>query len=65
MLPSLVKPWHMVSKVEEGEEMIAFRLSSSSSMLVLLERGLEGTLADLRWKAMLVREAKAVKLVFS
>jgi hypothetical protein len=36
----------------EGEEMVAFRLCSCSSMLALLERGLEGTLADLRWQAM-------------
>ena len=43
----------MVWTVVEVEEMVAFRLWSCSSTLVLLERGLEGTLADLRWQAML------------
>jgi len=36
-----------------------------SSTLVLLERGLEGTLADLRWKAMLGMEVKVTKPVFA
>jgi hypothetical protein len=53
MLPSLDRPSTMVWTVAEGEEMVAFRLWSCSSTLVLLERGLEGTLADLRWQAML------------
>jgi hypothetical protein len=43
----------MVSTVAEGEETVAFRLCSCSSTLALLERGLEGTLVDLRWQAML------------
>jgi hypothetical protein len=53
MLPSLDRPSTMVWTVAEGEEMVAFRLWSRSSTLVLLELGLEGTLADLRWQAML------------
>jgi len=53
MLTSLDRPSTMVWTVAEGEEMVAFRLWSCSSTLVLLERGLEGTLADLRWQAML------------
>uniref|UniRef100_A0A0A8Y1P2 Uncharacterized protein n=1 Tax=Arundo donax TaxID=35708 RepID=A0A0A8Y1P2_ARUDO len=53
MLPSLARPSTMVSMVAEGEEMVAFRLCSCSSTLASLERGLDGTLADLRWQAML------------
>jgi len=41
----------MVSMVAEGEETAAFRAWMCSSTLVPLERGLEGTLADLRWQA--------------
>jgi hypothetical protein len=37
----------MVSRVAEDEEMVAFRICSCSSTVVLLERGLEGTLEDL------------------
>lgn len=44
--------------VAEGAEISAFRICSLSSMLVLLERGLEGTLADLRWQAMARIEAE-------
>lgn len=46
----------MVSTVAEGELAIAFRFCSCSSMLVSLERGLEGTLADRWWQAMLGME---------
>jgi hypothetical protein len=45
MLPSLDRPLAIVWTVAEGEEMVAFRLWSCSSTLVLLEQGLEGTLA--------------------
>jgi len=43
----------MVSMVAEGNETAAFRHCSCSSTSVLLERGLEGTLADLWWYAIL------------
>jgi len=43
----------MVSMVAEGREMAAFRLRICSSTEVLLERGLEGMLTDLRWHAIL------------
>jgi hypothetical protein len=48
----------MISMVEDGDEMVAFRLWSCSSTSVWLERGLEGTLADLRWQAMFEMEWK-------
>lgn len=54
---SLLKPLHIVSMVAEGEQMISLRLASCSSMLVSLEQGLEGTLADLRWNTMVGMEA--------
>jgi len=44
--------------VEEGAEMVAFRFWSCSSTSVWLERGLEGTLVDLRWQAMFGMEKK-------
>jgi len=43
----------MVPMVAEGDETVAFKLCSCSSTLISLERGLEGTLADLRWHAIL------------
>ena len=39
--------------VAEGREIAAFRLRICSSTEVLLERGLDGMLADLRWQAIL------------
>jgi hypothetical protein len=51
-------PSIMVGMVAGGEEMDAVKLRICSSTLVPLERGLEGTLADLRWQAMLRMEAK-------
>lgn len=45
--------------VEEGEEMAAFSLCSCSSTFFWLEQGLEGTLTDLRWDAMVVMEVDA------
>ncbi|WVZ65917.1 hypothetical protein U9M48_015205 [Paspalum notatum var. saurae] len=56
---SFLKPLHMVSMVAEGEEMVVFKLRSCSSTSILLEHGLEGTLADLRWKAMASVEPEA------
>jgi hypothetical protein len=53
MLPSLLRPSTMVLMVAEGDETAAFRLCSCSSSPVLLERGLEGTLTDLMWYAIL------------
>jgi len=47
----------------EGAETVTFRLCNCSSTLVSPERGLEGTLADLRWKAMVVMEV--LKLLFA
>jgi hypothetical protein len=38
--------------VKEGEETVVFRLFSCPSTLVSPEQGLDGTLADLRWGAM-------------
>jgi hypothetical protein len=58
MLPSMDIPSIMVGMVAGGEEMDAVKLRICSSTLVPLERGLEGTLADLRWQAMLRMEAK-------
>jgi hypothetical protein len=49
--------------VELGEEMVTFRLCSSSSALVSLEQGLDGTLADLRWNAMAAVEAYPFSLL--
>jgi hypothetical protein len=43
----------MVLMVTDGDEMAAFRLCSCSSTWISLERGLEGTLADLRWHTIL------------
>jgi len=53
----------MVPMVEEDEEIVVLKLWSCSSTSISLERGLEGTLADLRWQAMAVVEA--VVLSFS
>ena len=49
--------------VEEDEEIVVLKLWSCSSTSISLERGLEGTLADLRWQDMAVVEA--VVLSFS
>jgi hypothetical protein len=46
----------MVPMVTEDKEMVLFKLCSCSSTLMPLARGLEGTLADLRWQAMDVVE---------
>jgi hypothetical protein len=54
----------MVPMVEEDEEIVVFKLWSCSSTSISLERGLEGTLADLRWQAMAV-VVEAVVLSFS
>lgn len=58
MSASLLNPSHIVSMVEEGEDMAMFRLCNCSSTLFLLEQGLEGTLTDLKWDAMAVMELK-------
>jgi hypothetical protein len=50
----------MVPMVAQDEEMVVFKLWSCSSTLTSLERGLEGTLADLRWKAMASMEAEVL-----
>jgi hypothetical protein len=47
----------MVPMVEEDEEIVVLKLWSCSSTSMPLERGLEGTLADLRWQAMAVVDA--------
>ncbi|BAT06612.1 Os08g0553250, partial [Oryza sativa Japonica Group] len=49
--PSLLKPSEIISMVLEGDETHASMLCNSSSTL---ERGLEGKLIDLWWKAMSV-----------
>jgi len=46
--------------VAEDEEMVVFKLWSCSSTLMSLEQGLEGTLADLRWKTMASMEAEVL-----
>jgi hypothetical protein len=65
MLPSLDRPLAIVWTVAEGEEMVAFRLWSCSSTLVLLEQGLEGTLADLRWQAIMLGMERKLQNLFS
>ena len=57
MLISLLKPWHIVSMVAEGEEIVVFKFSSCCSTPALSERGLEGRLEDVKWEAMLGVEA--------
>jgi hypothetical protein len=51
--------------VAEGEKTVAFRIWICSSTLVPLEQGLEGTLADLRWQAMLGMEEELKKPPFA
>jgi hypothetical protein len=65
MLPSLDIPSTMVSMVAEGEKTIAFRIWICSSTLVPLEQGLEGTLIDLRWQAMVGMEEEVMKPLFA
>lgn len=57
MFPTVLKPSHMVSMFAEDEKMVVFKLCSCCSTPASFERGLEGALADLRWKAMLRVEA--------
>uniref|UniRef100_A0A0E0QM64 Uncharacterized protein n=1 Tax=Oryza rufipogon TaxID=4529 RepID=A0A0E0QM64_ORYRU len=52
MSPSRLKPSETTSMVVEGDEMHASMLCNSSSTL---ERGLEGKLIDLWWKAIMLR----------
>lgn len=54
MSPSLLRPSLVVSMVNEGDEVHASRICSSSSTL---EAGLEGRLIDLWWQAMAVAGA--------
>jgi hypothetical protein len=55
----------MVSMVADGEQTIDLRPCSCSSMLASLERGLEGTLADLWWQAMLGMGGAKAKPLFA
>lgn len=63
MSPSLLSPTHTVLIVDKGETVAVFRLCSCSSTSVSPERGLEGTLMDLRWGAMIVLEAEVFSFV--